>query len=77
MPHQFEDIMGPSASAEHQIGDTVRFLRFGLEQSGKLLHVRAPGPAVQGGESHPLLYIVDSGNGWPIPVPASSILWQK
>jgi hypothetical protein len=72
-----ESVYGPAASADYQPGACIRFLRDGLECCGDLLHVRAPGPAVQGGKSHPTLYVIDDGSGWPVHVPASQILETK
>ncbi len=77
MDNQLEGIYGPSAPADYQPGDRVRFLREGREQYGELLHVRAPGAVVQGGVVHPTLYVVDDGSGWPIHVRPGDILWEK
>ena len=72
-----EEVYGPCAPSDYQPGAKLRFLRDGRECYGELLHVRRPGPAVQGGAHHPVLYIVDTGEGWPVAVPAGNILYQK
>jgi len=72
---EFNALYGPAAShSEHKAGDSV-LVRDGTDvRAGIVLGVRAAGPAHQGGASHPMLYIVDMGTGFPVPVPPSRII---
>ena len=59
-------LYGPSTPfSDHKAGGMVHFREDGELKQGKILHVRAPGPAVQGGVGHGVLYVVDAGHGFP------------
>jgi len=72
---QAESLYGPTAShSEHRENDVITFRHGFTVKQGKILHVRAPGQAVQDGREHPLLYMVDTGQGMPIAVSPSQII---
>jgi hypothetical protein len=53
-------LYGPEGRADHTQGDTITFANRdtgGQPLTGKILYVRAPGPAIVGGRSHPTTYI--------------------
>lgn len=57
-----EILYGPLAPySDHKRGEHIRFREEGQEQTGEIIWVRQSGPAVQGGKSHPVCYIVDTG----------------
>lgn len=61
---------------DHKAGTEIKFkdLTDGNVKQGKILHVRAPGRAVVDGTEHPVLYIVDCNEGFPVPVAPSQIV---
>jgi hypothetical protein len=63
---QYNALYGPaSLFSEYEVGDAIQF-RFSNEiKAGKVLHVC---------DGKPLLYIVDSGEGFPEPVESSRII---
>jgi hypothetical protein len=68
-------LFGPSSSfSEHKAGDTIQFRQGNDIKQGKIIHVRAPGPAVVDGKDLPLLYVVDTGHGFPAKVLPSQII---
>jgi hypothetical protein len=71
---QFDEVYGPCAPADYEIGSELCFLRDGRVCRGELLHVCRPGPVIVGEHSYPTLYIVDDGSGWPVPVAAKDIV---
>lgn len=72
---QLTDLYGRSAShSEHRQGTVITFRRGAEIKQGKILYVRAPGQAVVDGREHPLLYIVDTGQGIPMAVTPSQII---
>jgi hypothetical protein len=72
---QRDALYGPGARySEHKEGEVIRFSEGGQEKQGKILHVRAPGQAIVGGREHPLLYVVDTGKGFPSKVFPSQVL---
>jgi len=74
--HDFTDLYGPSLPfSEHKEGTEITF-RHGSEiKQGKIKHVRAPGPAIVDGKEHPLLYIVDTGQGMPVSVSPTQVVY--
>jgi hypothetical protein len=73
---QLNALFGPSAPfSEHKVNSKIQFRCYGNEiKSGTILHVRAPGPTHAGGKEHSLLYMVDTGEGFPVPVKPSQII---
>lgn len=66
MAQNNEHIVGPSAKfSEHKVGDEIRYKQGNLEKSGTIMHVRAPGAVYVGGPSYPIIYMVDSDDGFP------------
>jgi len=73
----FTDLYGKSTPfSDHKEGAEIKFHDFadGTVKQGKILHVRAPGKAIKGGDDHPVLYIVDCNEGMPVPVAPSQIV---
>jgi hypothetical protein len=73
-------IYGPAAAhAEHQPGQQITFIdpESGEEGAGILLYVRAPGTTHKGGPSHPTVYMVDDGRGFPRALYASDIRQRR
>jgi hypothetical protein len=63
---QLEAIHGPSANVAVKPGSIIRFKKAGQpERSGELLHVI---PANSLKRPHPMLLIVDTGEGMPVYV---------
>jgi hypothetical protein len=61
-----EAIIGPQAKfSDHRPGEVIRFRQAGQEKQGTILHVRAPGAVVVGGQEHGVIYAVDTGEGFP------------
>lgn len=60
-------LFGPLGHGEYQKGDVIRFRDAvsGQEVTGEIAYVRGPAPAIQGGKTHPTIYIVDVGDGIP------------
>ena len=72
---QAEALYGPSVPfSEHHRGDSVQFRQGNEIKAGTILHVRAPGPTHEGGKDHPLLYMVDTNEGFPVAVFPSQIV---
>lgn len=77
---QLEALYGPLfPHSDHKIGDTIRFFDIvtRAEHEGVIQWVKAPGPAVKGGRSFPVLYILDSvdpSTGFPFEVPQSDLV---
>ena len=74
---QLTAIYGKSTKfADHKVGTEIKFkdLTDGTVKQGKILHVRAPGKAIKDGDDHPVLYIVDCNEGFPVPVAPSQIV---
>lgn len=72
---QAEALYGPSSTfSEHHRGDSVQFRAGNEIKAGTILHVRAPGPTHEGGKEHSLLYMVDTNEGFPVPVFPSQII---
>lgn len=72
---QKEALFGRSANfSEHKEGDEIQFQCGAEIKQGKILHVRAPGQAIIDGKVHPLLYIVDTGKGFPVKVHPSDVI---
>jgi hypothetical protein len=54
-------LYGPTGRADHRKGERITFSSQdtgGQELTGEVLYVRAPGPAIVGGRSHPTTYFV-------------------
>lgn len=66
---QFEQLYGPLAKGDYQIGDTIQW-RGG---QGEILWIAAPGETPVSGKHTPLTYIVDAGTGFPELVYASEV----
>jgi hypothetical protein len=66
---QQEALYGPPGRADHTPGEVITFTSIDTgsrELTGKILYIRAPGPAIVGGRSHPTTYIVFvSGESFP------------
>lgn len=72
------EIIGPSAKySEHKAGDEIRYRQGGMEKSGTITYVRAPGPVVAGGINHPTIYMVDSGDSFPDMVYPSEVIEEE
>ena len=59
-PEKQAALYGPAGKADHRKGDTITFSSAdtgGQELTGDIIYVRAPGPAIAGGRSHPTTYI--------------------
>lgn len=70
MSNELEEIYGPAAAfSEHKRGDTITYLEDGIEHTGEILWVCAPGNIA--GTDLPTRYIVERENGsfpaivWP------------
>ena len=74
-------LYGPEGKADHRQGDTITFSSNdtgGQTLTGEILHVRAPGPAIVGGRSHPLTYIVHvPGEAFPRIVYLGDIIIER
>lgn len=73
---QLNALYGPSAPfSEHHRGDSITFRCYGNEiKAGTILHVRAPSSTHEGGKEHSLLYMVDTNEGFPVPVKPSQVI---
>ncbi len=72
---QRDALYGASARfSDHKEGETIVFFEGGQVKTGTILHVRAPGPAIVGGQSHPMLYVVDTDASIPSMVAHGQIL---
>ncbi|SRR6266487_3473593 len=57
---QLEALYGPSGRGDYQRGETITFASRdtgGRALTGEILYVRAPAPAVRGGQIHSITYI--------------------
>ena len=60
--------------SEHKRGDTITYVQSGVECTGTILWVCGPGEVVEGGQQHPLHYIVENqAGGWPDTVYPSEV----
>lgn len=73
---QKESLYGKPGRGEYPTGATIRFRdhRTGQVLTGKVLYVRAPGPAIVGGRQHPTTYMVEVGDDFPHAVYSRDIL---
>jgi hypothetical protein len=58
---QLAALYGPPGHADHRIDETITFASAdtnGQPLTGKIIYVRAPGPAIVGGRNHPTVYFV-------------------
>ena len=60
-------LFGPPGRGEYAAGDIIRFRDAvsGQELTGEIDYIRGPAPAIQGGKTHPTVYVVDVGDGSP------------
>lgn len=70
-----EKIYGPTGRGEYAVGSQVTFLEEGVQITGEVLHVTAPGTTVTGRQL-PTTYEVDCGDGWPHTVLSNQIVQQ-
>ena len=72
---ELETLYGPVAPySEHKRGDTITYTLSGVECIGTILWVCGPGEVVDGGQQHPLRYIVENVHGgWPDTVYPSEV----
>ena len=73
---QLEALYGPLAPySEHKRGDVITYEQGDAGQAtGTILWVCGPGEVVEGGQSHPLRYIVENqAGGWPDTVYPSEV----
>ncbi len=68
-------VWGPaSAYSDHKTGETIRFMEGGIEKTGKIIHVMAPGETV-GGIAHGVRYVVEvNQKGFPSIVAPGDVL---
>lgn len=72
---QMHELFGPPpAYSEYKPGEQIHFSQYGQIKSGIIIAVRAPGPAVEDGESYPTVYVVDCGEGFPAMVDSGYVI---
>lgn len=72
---QKEALFGASARyADHKVGDVVQVQQGNDIKQGKIIHVRAPGPAPVSGQEMPTIYVVDTRQGIPLFATPSQII---
>jgi hypothetical protein len=73
---QLEALYGPPGRADHRKDEEITFANAdtnGLPLTGKIIYVRAPGPAIVGGRSHPTVYFVEGETFPRVVYPADVI----
>lgn len=66
----------PEGKGDYAPGDTLVFIEDHVRKSGEVVHVQAPGETVSG-KHHPLTYLVDTGEGFPVFVYPAQIWVEK
>lgn len=75
---QLEALYGPLAPySEHKRGD-ITYEQDGVQATGTVLWMCGPGEVVEGGQQHPLHYIVENVYGsWPDTVYSQEIIIEE
>ncbi len=53
-------LFGPADKVDHKTGGVIKFASIDTRRkvlTGKIVYVRAPAPAIQGGKVHPIVYL--------------------
>lgn len=73
MTQDLDQIFGASGRGEYPIGEHITFQEDGVELTGEVIHITAPGTSVSG-HYLPLTYDVDAGDGFPHIVLSEQII---